>query len=76
VAATLIKTFQVDVMLLADTWYLTLDRCINVHPAICHLNAKVKGIRWDMHVVDACAEKAFAILDDFGTDRGVDTAPS
>jgi folate-dependent phosphoribosylglycinamide formyltransferase PurN len=58
--------------------YLTLDRCINVHPAdLSILNAKGKPkYAGDNAVVDAIASgEKFLRSSTIWTDRGVDTGP-
>ena len=79
VAATLIKAFQVDVIALGGYMsYLTLDRCINVHPAdLSILNAKGKRkYVGDNAVVDAIAAGEKLLRSStIWTDRGVDTGP-
>jgi folate-dependent phosphoribosylglycinamide formyltransferase PurN len=79
VAATLIKAFDVDVIALGGYMsYLTLDRCINVHPAdlsILDSNGKRKYVG-DNAVVDAIAAGEELLRSStIWTDRGVDTGP-
>lgn len=79
VAARLIKAFQVDVIALGGYMsYLTLDHCINVHPAdLSILNAKGKRkYAGDNAVVDAIAAGEKLLRSStIWTDRGVDTGP-
>jgi len=79
VAAALVKTFEVDVIALGGYMsYLTLDRCINVHPAdLSILNAKRKRrYAGDNAVVDAIAAgESLLRSSTIWTDRGVDTGP-
>ena len=79
VAASLIKAFQIDIIALAGYMsYLTLSRCVNVHPAdlsILSPQGKRKYVG-DHAVADAIAQgetalRASTIL----TDAGVDTGP-
>jgi len=79
VAGTLVKAFEVDVIALGGYMsYLTLDRCINVHPAdLSVLNAKRKRkYAGDNVVVDAIAAgESLLRSSTIWTDRGVDTGP-
>jgi folate-dependent phosphoribosylglycinamide formyltransferase PurN len=79
VAATLVKAFRVDVIALGGYMsYLTLDRCINVHPAdLSILNAKGKPkYAGDNAVVDAIAAGEKLLRSStIWTDKGVDTGP-
>lgn len=79
VAATLVRAFHVDVIALGGYMsYLTLDRCINVHPAdLSILNAKGKPkYAGDNAVVDAIAAGEKLLRSStIWTDRGVDTGP-
>jgi len=79
VATTLVKTFKVDVIALGGYMsYLTLDRCINVHPAdLSILNAKGKPkYAGDNAVVDAIASGEKLLRSStIWTDKGVDTGP-
>jgi len=79
VAATLIKAFDVDVIALGGYMsYLTLDRCINVHPAdLSLLNAKGRPkYAGDNAVVDAIAAGEKLLRSStIWTDKGVDTGP-
>jgi len=79
VATTLVKTFEVDVIALGGYMsYLTLDRCINVHPAdLSILNAKGKPkYAGDNAVVDAIASGEKLLRSStIWTDKGVDTGP-
>jgi len=79
VAATLVKAFKVDVIALGGYMsYLTLDRCINVHPADLSIldakgNPKHAG---DNAVVDAIASGEKLLRSStIWTDKGVDTGP-
>jgi len=78
-AATLVRAFEVDVIALGGYMsYLTLHRCINVHPAdLSILNAK--GRRkyvGDNAVVDAIiAGEKLLRSSTIWTDRGLDTGP-
>jgi folate-dependent phosphoribosylglycinamide formyltransferase PurN len=79
VAATLVKAFEVDVVALGGYMsYLTLDRCINVHPAdlsILDSNGKPK-YAGDNAVVDAIAAGEKLLRSStIWTDKGVDTGP-
>ena len=79
VASTLIKAFQVDVIALGGYMsYLTLDRCINLHPAdLSILDAKGKRkYVGDNAVVDAIvAGEKLLRSSTIYTDKGVDTGP-
>lgn len=79
VAATLVKAFGVDVVALGGYMsYLTLDRCINVHPAdLSILNAKGRPkYAGDNAVVDAIAAGEKVLRSStIWTDKGVDTGP-
>ena len=79
VAATLVEAFKVDVIALGGYMsYLTLDRCINVHPAdLSILNAKGKPkYAGDNAVVDAIAAGENLLRSStIWTDKGVDTGP-
>ena len=79
VAATLVKAFHVDVIALGGYMsYLTLDRCINVHPAdLSLLNAKGRPkYAGDNAVVDAIAAGEKLLRSStIWTDKGVDTGP-
>ena len=79
VAASLVKAFKVDVIALGGYMsYLTLDRCINVHPAdLSIMNAKGKPkYAGDNAVVDAIASGEKLLRSStIWTDRGVDTGP-
>ena len=79
VASRLVKAFQIDIIALAGYMsYLTLNRCVNVHPAdlsILTTQGKRKYVG-DHAVADAIAQgetalRASTIL----TDAGVDTGP-
>ena len=78
-AGTLVKAFEVDVIALGGYMsYLTLDRCINVHPAdLSVLNAKGKRkYAGDNAVVDAIAAGDSLLRSStIWTDRGLDTGP-
>jgi folate-dependent phosphoribosylglycinamide formyltransferase PurN len=79
VAASLVKAFRVDVIALGGYMsYLTLDRCINVHPAdLSILNSKGKPkYAGDNAVVDAIAAGEKLLRSStIWTDKGVDTGP-
>lgn len=78
-AATLVKAFDVDLVALGGYMsYLTLDRCINVHPAdLSILNADGKPkYAGDNAVVDAIAAGEKLLRSStIWTDKGVDTGP-
>jgi len=78
-AATLVRAFEVDVIALGGYMsYLTLRRCINVHPAdLSILNAKGKRkYVGDNAVVDAIiAGEKLLRSSTIWTDRGLDTGP-
>jgi folate-dependent phosphoribosylglycinamide formyltransferase PurN len=79
VAASLFKAFDVDVIALGGYMsYLTLGRCINVHPAdlsILTPNGKRKYVG-DNAVADAIAAGEIVLRSStIWTDRGVDTGP-
>jgi len=79
VAATLVKAFEVDVIALGGYMsYLTLDRCINVHPADLSVLTPTGDRKYvgDNAVVDAIAEgESLLRSSTIWTDRGVDTGP-
>jgi folate-dependent phosphoribosylglycinamide formyltransferase PurN len=79
VASKLIKAFEVDVIALGGYMsYLTLDRCINVHPAdLSVLDAKGKPkYAGDNAVVDAITSGEKLLRSStIWTDKGVDTGP-
>jgi folate-dependent phosphoribosylglycinamide formyltransferase PurN len=79
VAETMVRTFDIDVIALGGYMsYLTLDHCINVHPADLSIldskgNRKYTG---DRAVVDAIAAgEKWLRSSTIWTDRGVDTGP-
>jgi len=78
-AATLVRAFEVDVIALGGYMsYLTLRRCINVHPAdLSILNSKGKRkYVGDNAVVDAIiAGEKLLRSSTIWTDRGLDTGP-
>ena len=79
VAAAMLKAFDIDVIALGGYMsYLTLDRCINVHPAdlsILDSRGKRKYVG-DRAVVDAIVSgEAYLRSSTIWTDRGVDTGP-
>lgn len=79
VAGTLVKAFDIDVIALGGYMsYLTLDRCINVHPADLSI-LDSKGRRkyvGDNAVVDAIlAGEKLLRSSVIWTDRGMDTGP-
>jgi folate-dependent phosphoribosylglycinamide formyltransferase PurN len=79
VAASLVKAFEVDLIALGGYMsYLTLSRCINVHPAdLSILNSKGKRkYVGDNAVVDAIAAGEKLLRSStIWTDRGLDTGP-
>jgi folate-dependent phosphoribosylglycinamide formyltransferase PurN len=79
VASKLIKAFEVDVIALGGYMsYLTLDRCINVHPAdLSVLDAKGKPkYAGDNAVVEAITSGEKLLRSStIWTDKGVDTGP-
>lgn len=79
VAATLVKAFEVDVIALGGYMsYLTLDRCINVHPADLSVLTPTGDRKYvgDNAVVDAIADgESLLRSSTIWTDRGVDTGP-
>jgi len=79
VAAALVKAFEVDVIALGGYMsYLTLDRCINVHPADLSLLTPTGDRKYvgDNAVVDAIADgESLLRSSTIWTDRGVDTGP-
>jgi folate-dependent phosphoribosylglycinamide formyltransferase PurN len=79
VAAALIAAFDIDVIALGGYMsYLTLDRCINVHPAdlsILNSRGKRKYVG-DRAVVEAIAAGETSLRSStIWTDRGMDTGP-
>ncbi len=79
VAARLVKAFQIDIIALAGYMsYLTLDRCVNVHPAdlsILTPQGKREYIG-DHAVADAIAQGETALrASTIWTDAGIDTGP-
>jgi folate-dependent phosphoribosylglycinamide formyltransferase PurN len=79
VAGTLVKAFEIDVIALAGYMsYLTLDRCVNIHPSDLSIrgsegNRKYAG---DRAVVDAIVAGERSLRSStIWTDRGVDTGP-
>jgi folate-dependent phosphoribosylglycinamide formyltransferase PurN len=79
VASRLVKAFQVDIIALAGYMsYLTLKRCVNVHPAnlsILTPQGKRKYVG-DQAVADAIAHGETALrASTIWTDVGVDTGP-
>jgi folate-dependent phosphoribosylglycinamide formyltransferase PurN len=79
VAGTLVKAFDIDVIALGGYMsYLTLDRCINVHPADLSILDAEGGRKYvgDNTVVDAIlAGEEFLRSSVIWTDRGMDTGP-
>ena len=79
VAATLVKAFDADVIALGGYMsYLTLDRCINVHPADLSILTPTGERKYvgDNAVVDAIAAGESVLRSStIWTDRGVDTGP-
>jgi folate-dependent phosphoribosylglycinamide formyltransferase PurN len=79
VAATVVKAFDIDVIVLGGYMsYLTLDRCVNVHPAdlsILTPDGQRKYVG-DRAVLDAVsAGERFLRSSTIWTDQGVDTGP-
>lgn len=78
-AGRLIKTFDIDVIALGGYMsYLTLDRCINVHPADLSIMTHDGKRRYvgDHAVLDAISSgEAVLRSSTLWTDRGVDTGP-
>jgi folate-dependent phosphoribosylglycinamide formyltransferase PurN len=79
VAETLVKAFDIDVIALGGYMsYLTLDRCVNVHPAdlsILDAGGKRKYVG-DKAVVEAIAAGETHLRSStIWTDRGMDTGP-
>jgi folate-dependent phosphoribosylglycinamide formyltransferase PurN len=79
VASSLIKAFDIDIIALAGYMsYLTLDRCVNVHPgdlSILTPDGKRKYVG-DHAVADAIANGETSIRSStIWTDAGVDTGP-
>jgi len=79
VAATLVEALSVDVIALGGYMsYLTLDRCINVHPADLSILTPTGERKYvgDNAVVDAIAAGESVLRSStIWTDRGVDTGP-
>lgn len=79
VAGALLKAFDIDVIALGGYMsYLTLDRCVNVHPADLSILDE-KGERkyvGDRSVVDAIVAGETSLRSStIWTDRGIDTGP-
>jgi len=79
IASRLVKAFQIDIIALAGYMsYLTLKRCVNVHPAdlsILTPQGKRKYVG-DQAVADAIAHGETALrASTIWTDAGVDTGP-
>jgi folate-dependent phosphoribosylglycinamide formyltransferase PurN len=79
VAKTLVNAFEIDVIALGGYMsYITLDRCVNVHPAdlsICLSNGQRKYVG-DHAVRDAIAAgETILRASTLWTDKGVDTGP-
>jgi folate-dependent phosphoribosylglycinamide formyltransferase PurN len=79
VAASLIRTFEIDVIALGGYMsYITLNRCVNVHPAdlsVCISDGRRKYVG-DNAVYDAIAAGEKEIrASTLWTDEGVDTGP-
>lgn len=79
VASKLLETFEIDVIALGGYMsYLTLGRCVNVHPADLSIMTQ-KGERkyvGDHAVLDAIADgETFLRSSTLWTDQGVDTGP-
>ena len=79
VASRLVKAFQVDIIALAGYMsYLTLKRCVNVHPADLSISTPQGKRKYvgDQAVADAIAHGETAIrASTILTDAGVDTGP-
>ena len=79
VAARLIKAFEIDIIALAGYMsYLTLNRCVNVHPADLSILTRDGKRRFvgDQSVVDAIASgETYIRASTIWTDAGVDTGP-
>jgi folate-dependent phosphoribosylglycinamide formyltransferase PurN len=78
-AARLIKAFEIDVIALGGYMsYITLDRCVNVHPADLSILAPDGKRRYvgDNAVLDAIAAGETTLRSStLWTDQGVDTGP-
>ncbi len=79
VAGTLVRAFEVDVIALGGYMsYITLDRCVNVHPAdlsICTTDGKRKYVGDDA-VRDAILDGEKTLRSStLWTDQGVDSGP-
>jgi len=79
VAETLVAAFDIDVIALGGYMsYITLNRCVNVHPAdlsICDIDGKRKYVG-DNAVYDAIVAGEETIrASTLWTDKGVDTGP-
>ena len=79
VAAKLVEAFEIDVVALGGYMsYLTLDRCVNVHPADLSLLTREGKRKYvgDQAVRDAiCAGEKLLRSSTIWTDQGVDTGP-
>ena len=79
VAATLVKAFEIDVIALGGYMsYLTLDRCVNVHPADLSLLTQEGKRKYvgDHAVRDAISAGEKVLRSStIWTDQGVDTGP-
>ena len=79
VAARLVRTFEIDINALGGYMsYITLDRCINVHPADLSILTPDGKRRFvgDHAVLDAIlAGERTLCSSTFWTDQGVDTGP-
>jgi folate-dependent phosphoribosylglycinamide formyltransferase PurN len=79
VAARLIEAFEIDVIALGGYMsYITLDRCVNVHPADLSILAPDGKRRYvgDHAVLDAIASGETTLRSStLWTDQGVDTGP-
>ncbi len=79
VAGILVKAFEIDVIALAGYMsYLTLDRCVNIHPSDLSIRDSEGRRKYagDRAVVDAIvAGEQWLRSSTIWTDRGVDTGP-
>lgn len=78
-AGILIKTFEIDIIALGGYMsYITLDRCVNVHPADLSILTQEGKRRYvgDHAVLDAIASGETVLRSStLWTDQGVDTGP-
>lgn len=79
VAATLIEAFEIDAIVLGGYMsYITLNRCVNVHPADLSILTPEGGRKYvgDHAVLDAIsAGESYLCSSTIWTDEGVDTGP-